>query len=279
MAAVVNVDFNLGATPTYTGLGAAPDALGNTHWNGLALTGGSAPGSATAMSTFTGLLSSDHSPSGLSLTVQRTNQADIPGAAQASGHVAADLLRDYVFVNSGNPTIQLQGTITISGLTAGAKHDLYLYGAGGGIDQNTVFTIGARTLQTTGPSAATSVLTEGEDYVRFSGILPDQNNQILFTYANVIDDAAPSQAAAVNGLQIVIDTTESEPLLGIRNLRAGEIQLSWATNTSGYELQTLADLRTSAWNVVTNTPDIQGSDVTVTLSASNFQRYFRLYKP
>lgn len=272
-AGVVNVDFNLGGTPTYSGLGAAPDSAGNVTWNGLAVTGGSAPGTATASSTFAGLVFSDNSPSGLGLTVRRTNQSDLP----AVGNSAADLLRDYVFVDSGNTNTQLSGTITIDGLTAGVTYDLYLYGAGSEIEDKTAFTINATTLETTGPLAVTTNLTVGEDYVWFAGILPDTNNQIIVTYANIIDGANPGKTGPVNGLQIVANETEPLPLLQVRSVNSSELQLAWSTNAADFLLVTSTNL--SLWGTVPNAPVIILDEFIVTVPVIDPKRFFRLRKP
>ena len=278
-AGVVNIDLNLGGTPTYSGLGAAPDAPGNTTWNGLAVTGGSAPGTATASSTYSGLVFSDNSPSGLGVTIRRTNQSDTPGGTQSSGNAAADLLRDYVVVNSGDPGTKLSGTITISGLAAGTTYDLYLYGAGSQTEQNTAFTIDGTTLQTAGPLGATSVLTESEDFILFTGVLPDASNQIAVTYANIIDDATPSQRAAVNGLQIVANQPEARPRLAIDLVGSSGVQLSWTTNDPDYRLEYAAVLPAPFWNSVTNAPFIVETNFAVTLPATELQRFFLLRKP
>jgi hypothetical protein len=276
-AGVVNIDFNLGATPTYSGLGAAPDSAGNIKWNGLAVTGGSGPGTATASSTFTGLVFSDNTPSGLSVTVKRTNQSDLPGGEGASGNPAANLLRDLVFVNSGNSGTQLSGSITFDGLTAGTTYDFYLYGAGSQSEQKTAFTIGGTTLQTTGASVATSDLTEGEDYVRFTGILPNASNQIVVTYANVITGSNPSQTGPVNGCQIVAVVPEPLPILQVLPVNSSEFQLIWPTDATDFHLETSTDL--SLWDPVLDTPDIIEGEFVLTAAIIDPQRFFRLGKP
>lgn len=272
-AQVVNVDFNLGGTPTFSGLGAAPDAAGNVKWNGLPVTGGSAPGTANATSTFTGLVHSDNTPSGLSLTVRRTNQSDLP----AVGNSAADLLRDYVYVNSGNPATQLSGTITFDGLDPGVAYDLYLYGSGTQPEHKTAFTIGPTTLKTTGPSAATTDLTAGEDYVLFTGILPDVNNEIVVTYANIIDGANPGSSAPVNGCQIVATVPTLPPSLEIRKASPAEYHLAWPAEAVGYQLETSTDL--FLWDVVSGEPDVVADEFIVTVPIIDSKRFFRLNLP
>lgn len=267
-AGVVNIDFNLGGTPTYSGLGAAADSTNSVRWNDLAVTGGSAPGSATASSTFAGLVFSDDRPSGLSVTVRRTKQSDLP----AVGHSAADLLRDCVLVDSGNAGTRLSGTITLGGLTGGMAYDVCLYGAGSGMDEKTAFTIGPTTLQTTGSLATTTDLTAGEDYVRFDGILPDTNNQIVVTYANVIDGADPGSVGPVNGCQIV-----ALPLLRIRPVGSSQLQLAWPAEAVDFHLETSTDLL--FWDTVPDSPEIVGDEFVVALPITDPKRFFRLRQP
>ncbi len=270
-AGVVNIDFNLGATPTHAALGAAPDSPGNLKWNGLALTGGSAPGTANATSTFTGLVFSDDTPSGMSVTLQRTGQSDIPSA----GNSAADLLRDYAYVKSGSSGARLSATFIIDGLTAGVTYDLYLYGSGGQSGQKTAFTIGGATLQTTGPSAATTELTAGEDYVRFTGIVPNTSNQIIVTYANVNTGSDPNPTGPFNGCQIVV--VPPTPQLRISLPSPSQYRLAWPASAPDYQLETSADL--SRWESVLATPTVIGSEFVLTAEIAGPRRFFRLHRP
>ena len=270
-AGIVNIDFNLGATPTHAALGAAPDSPGNVKWNGLALTGGSAPGTANATSTFTGLVFSDNTPSGMSVTIQRTGQSDIPNA----DNNAADLLRDYAYVNSGSSSTRLSATFIIDGLTAGMVYDLYLYGSGGQSGQKTAFTIGETTLQTTGPSAATTELTAGEDYVRFEGIAPNVSNQIIVTYANVNDGIGPNQTGPFNGCQIV--AVPPSPLLSIRLPNASQYRLAWPVSAADYQLETSTDF--TLWENVMDEPTVIDSEFVLTADIAGPRRFFRLHRP
>jgi len=273
LANIVNGDFNLGKTATYSGQGAAPDLPGNIIWNGLALTGATTPGTAEATSTFTGLAFSDGTPSGLSVTIKRTNQS---GVAKGK-HAAIDLLRDSAHVNSGDSAIELSATFTIDGLTAGTTYNLYLYGVGTDLTQKTAFTIGGTKLQTTGASAATSDLTAGEDYVRFTGIVPNASNQIIVTYANVIDGANPSKVGLFNGFQIVEVLSQPLPKLELRPLNSSELQLAWPSDATGFELETSIDL--SLWSPVLDTPAIIAGEFTLPVTIIEPRRFYRLRRP
>lgn len=193
---VVNADFNSAdlSSPTYSGLGVAPGV--GTIWNGLGITNNN-----TAQ-TFSSLVDSFGVTTSIGLTLQKTGSFDDFFGPQAF-NTAAGLMRDYASVDSFNPAVAATRTLVISGLLPSISYDLYLFGAGNEVSQNTIFNVGASTQATTGPSVGTGSLTLGEDYVVFASVTPNGLGEITVTWGNDITDALPSKYGIFNGLQIV----------------------------------------------------------------------------
>jgi hypothetical protein len=91
---------------------------------------------------------------------------------------ARDLMRDFLV--SGYDTNP--NAVNITGLSTGSSYVLYLYGAGDHGGVSTKFTIDGVDKFTTGVPETSHNLTEGEDYVVFSGIA--SNGTIAITYMN-----------------------------------------------------------------------------------------------
>ena len=73
----------------------------------------------------------------------------------------------------------------------------------------------------------------------------------------------------------LIDTT---PVLNLFPLAPGSLQISWATNATGYTLEYTTNLAVHAWSRVTNAVAIDGDLFTVEVETSAPQRFFRLRK-
>ena len=224
-AVVVNIDFNSG-TNTQSGLAAAPDAPGNTAWNGVQ--------QISAGVVDTGVLN-DSSGVATGITLDITGFTGVIAAASgeqelASGHL--NLMRDYLRLDTTAGTVAT-ATGIVSGLTAGAFYEIYLYGQGetfadsgtsSARGQNTRFTIGAESKATGWDtvSGGNGVLTENVEYVKFL-VAADVGGTITFTWSNIIssingpdpDGFAPgSRFAALNGIQLVSVPEVSAALLG-----------------------------------------------------------------
>ncbi len=134
--ALVNVDVQSSLGVTYSGLAAAPDTAANTNWSPWL-------GDAGEMMT-----ASDGSASAISLSGSGFSSTAQPGPN--------DLVRDR-FYTSGTST----GTVTISGLGAGRKYDIYLYSAYDSrtniVDFATEFAIGGVTKTTSNSTEAPTV--------------------------------------------------------------------------------------------------------------------------
>ena len=55
--------------------------------------------------------------------------------------------------------------------------------------------------------------------------------------------------------------------------------LSWPTNAFGWDLQAAASVTATNWNTVTNTPGLAGTNVSLPISLSGPQQFFRLRRP
>lgn len=212
-AAVINIDFTAGTAPqTYTGLAAAADPAGSSaYWNAIARDGTKDRIAHVPLHDSTGTLSSVSLALGIS-----GSHASVNGDLERSGGYDP-LMSDYVFLNSGSSTVVTTSTGTLSGLMAGMAYELYFYGQGdhftGNIfaGQNSLFTVGGLSKQTSwdGIHGGNGVLTEGQEYVKFS-VLADAQGKIYFEWANVVAgvnvdvdaDASASRYAGFNALQI-----------------------------------------------------------------------------
>jgi hypothetical protein len=91
----------------------------------------------------------------------------------------SNLFVDYAFVTSGTHSF------TFSNLNPSNTYSLYLFGAvrTGGIDYSGSWTIGGTTKTTAAVSSGNNpALTEGVQYVSFTGLTADINNQIVGTF-------------------------------------------------------------------------------------------------
>ena len=236
-ATVVNIDFNT-SSATYTGLAGAPDAAGGAtaHWNPLLDVAGSASSLALqdSTNTATGI--------GFSLTGITGSSGFIPREQELSGGYS-NLMRDYVYVDSASSTTVATMSGQFTGLVVGGSYDLYLYGqgeylapdsgSGGYRGQNTLFSAGASSAQTSwdGVVGGNGLLVNGIEYVVLSVVAADGGalgGVISFDIenvvpgSNVVTDSAPSSSnggarrGSLNAIQLVSVVPEpSSALLGM----------------------------------------------------------------
>lgn len=233
-ATVVNIDFDTAAS-TYSGLAAAPDVAGGAtaHWNPLLAVAGSASSLALQDSTnaATGI--------GFSLTGITGSSGFIPREQELSGGYS-DLMRDYVYVDSASSSTVASMTAQFTGLVVGGSYDLYLYGQGEYLDpasgsggyrgQNTLFSTGASSAQTSwdGVVGGNGLLANGVEYVVFTVVAADGGGlggvisfdiENVVPGGNVVTDAAPSSTGggarrgALNAIQLVSVVPEPSSVL------------------------------------------------------------------
>jgi len=171
-AQTVNVNFN-GNGDTYTGTGAASDM--GTYWNSAT----SAPFTAK---TFSPLLNSTGGSSTVAVTMTNPDTANpYDASVNNPAPFANPLLSDEFYGQTA--------TIELTGLTAGATYNLYLYSENGGYNSNlTTFTFGTAKTVSNGGSEASFV--NGGNYVEFTLV------------ANGLGDITGTENNAVNGLQV-----------------------------------------------------------------------------
>jgi MYXO-CTERM domain-containing protein len=177
-AAVVNIDINAGSTPTFSGLGAAPDA--GTIWNPV---NNPATGKGNSFSSGP-LVTSTGGASSITFSA---------GVAEASTDwtTDGDLFRDGVRAFFGN-----SASFTISGLVASEIHNIYLYSAAGSFTGNGAsFTITGYGTQIASGTTGGPAYVLDDNYVLFSGITGVTS--LSGTYTNSATDHG-----AFNGLQI-----------------------------------------------------------------------------
>lgn len=250
-ATVVNIDFSrepgtsgTNQGPTYNGLGAAPDAPGNTTWNAVvrddsnSITANNLVDS-SGMATTVDILISEgsvaQSIAGGSFSAVDQELAAFPNFS--------DLMSDWVSLNSAGAGALGTATGTISGLASGQFYEIYFYGQGADNTpddvtdgQNSFFAI---TSSLGGPIVGTGkqtgydntpggngVLTEGHEYVKFAA-QADGSGNIYFLWQNVIpgdnvvSDSVQnstntgSQIGALNGIQIAVVPEPSSALLAL----------------------------------------------------------------
>ena len=68
------------------------------------------------------------------------------------------------------------------------------------------------------------------------------------------------------------------PRLNIRRTANTRVVLSWATNFTGFTLESKTNLNTTVWNVVSPAPAVSGTNNVVTNSVSGSTRFYRLRK-
>ncbi|MCG8333276.1 MAG: hypothetical protein MJE63_02095, partial [Proteobacteria bacterium] len=98
---------------------------------------------------------------------------------------------DYLYTRNATPNV------TITGLEPFADYTLYVYSAGNASDQNAIWNFYGQEVTTVPPDAATTELTEGEDYIVFE-LSADANGEITGTWKN-----DGSKFTGFNALQIV----------------------------------------------------------------------------
>jgi len=114
---------------------------------------------------------------------------------------ARDLMRDFLVSGwDSNPN-----SINIINLDVGASYVIYLYGAGDNATIGAAFTIDGETKTTSGIPEASHNLTEGEDYVVFSGIA--SNGTITIEYMN----NGSAWDGHFNGFQLVYTPPDDIP--------------------------------------------------------------------
>lgn len=226
-AQVINIDFDDSALPTsFAGSAAAPDPAGGTaFWNGLTRSG-------NGLISASDLVDSQGNASSVDIVLDVNDSFSSVGGEQELG--AADeyatLMADYVFLAALTNAEVLTRTGTIAGLNPGGLYDVYFYGQGdnfsqpGSPGQNTLFTIGSLSLQTSwdGFAGGDGVLAEGIEYVKFT-VNASGGGEVAFSYSNVVAgpggnvatdlDGSASRYAAINAIQIVAVPEPSVALL------------------------------------------------------------------
>ncbi len=66
------------------------------------------------------------------------------------------------------------------------------------------------------------------------------------------------------------------PILTIQRSANTNVVLSWATNFTGFALESNTNLNTNVWSVVTNTPAVSGTNNVVTNAVGGTARFYRL---
>jgi hypothetical protein len=193
---VVNVDFNTTLpSPIYSGSAAGPVA--GTYWNPIAL-GAKNGGLHTFGPTSTLLTSDGTTGSNITISLSTINQyyTDENAVSPANG---GDLLNDYAY-NTGY-------TLTISGVTVGAKYDLYVY------SQNGNYKTGSNAFSINGGAAAAvnnanigaGQFTVNGNYVVFNGLIGPANQTFTVTETGT--------SGALNGFQLVLLPEPSSAIL------------------------------------------------------------------
>jgi fibronectin type 3 domain-containing protein len=252
----VFVDFFQSAN---TDAGAAATVAG-TSWNTLG-------GGVVATPT---LLDSTEVPTSVGLnttgggTFAAVSGANVGGNKTAGSQTLTEsynLMVDYAFAGFQ--------TYTITGLVPNRKYDLYFYGYGDTVGQNTGFEVDSIVKQTKDPSGLIE-LTEGRHYVTFTA-LANVDGQVSFDWGipgnvspSLTDADAGGGNGAINGFQLVENSTAVlQPIGLIATANETSLDLLWddvpgatsykiyrsATPASGYTL--LAPSPTSTYSDTT----------------------------
>jgi hypothetical protein len=177
-ATVVNIDINNGGTPTFVGVGAAPD-LG-TVWNGV-----NNPATGQGGSFSSGPLVDSFG--GASTVTFGATVAE--GSSSWGG--GGDLFNDGIRAFNGN-----SAAFTIGGLNSALTYNIYLYSSnGGGTGEGAAFTITGFGTQNVDGTTGGPGYGLGTDYVVFSGITGVTS--LSGTYTNFTNPHGP-----FNGLQV-----------------------------------------------------------------------------
>ncbi|MES9883981.1 MAG: hypothetical protein ABW185_24295 [Sedimenticola sp.] len=176
-SATLNVDFGIGGTNVYNGLGAAPDAAANTVWNGLDQDGGS-----------TLLYSDGSAATGISVAT------DIMGTAgQPFSDGGNALMGDRIFRKVG----WTQFDVTISGLSAGS-YDLYVYGSHTNYDS--LYTVDGKSDFSLGVNSDYPFVHH-DNYAYIDGVIVPLSGEVVITVDNYLG-ADGSAAAVIGGFQL-----------------------------------------------------------------------------
>jgi hypothetical protein len=193
-AVVVNVDINAGATSTYFGSGAAPDA--GQYFN---------PANPTGSYTSGALLASDGvTPTAVTFSLNNYSTFNSSGnPATFAGALFNDLAYDSNTTIGSLPASGKSPVIfSINNLTPFQAYDLYLYSQNGGYNnQTTKFTFGAnsQTIANTNATGGLSSFVLNGNYVVFTGLTA--NN--LGTIAGSFVSDENGNYATLNGFQLL----------------------------------------------------------------------------
>ena len=94
---------------------------------------------------------------------------------------------------------------------------------------------------------------------------------------NFIGSFSPAiQGTGISGIALM---PQSSPKLTISSVSTTSVQISWATNFSGYTLKYAAALRGATWTSDTNAVVLKGAFFTVTCNRAATPRFYRLSNP
>ncbi len=197
----INVDFGNG--PLQTGSAAAPAAGG--LWNRATTTNSAGTGP---------LVSSTNAVTPVQLAFDSLSQFSNNNTAAEIGSNGQfkSLMQDYFYTSQSK-------NFTLSGLDPQKSYDLYLYGQGDGVGQDSLFTFSDQLANTTYDSPNNNgQLLEGVEYVLFRGKKSDATGQLAFIFSGW------GGVGGFNGFQLV----EFAPLL------AGDYNADGSVDTADY---------------------------------------------
>jgi hypothetical protein len=113
-------------------------------------------------------------------------------------------------------------------------------------------------------------------WTEFSGYFSITNNGGTVTNGNIAFKSLDQ--APITFFLDDISLVNISPALSISRTNES-VLLSWPTNDINYSLQSNTNLFPIVWTPVTNTPQTNGNNLTVTLPAINQIRFFRLISP
>jgi len=118
-----------------------------------------------------------------------------------------------------------------------------------------------------------------------SGILAPGDYEFISQMRSTVAVDGPSGSAqhdaSLSNLSLRIDTLPltQAPSIRFRKIDPMNAELSWPTNTVGWNVESATSLPATTWQLVTNNPGIVGTNFSVTVSMTNAQQFFRLHKP
>jgi len=173
-------------------------------------------------------------------------------AGGGSGVLAVEL--NGTTPGSGYDQLNVQGTVTLSGVTLSASLN-YASSVG---DQFVI------------------INNDGTDPVvgTFNGLA---QNGTLYVGGQLFQ----INYAGGTGNDVVLTRliTPPSPVLAIENVPPASVRLLWQTNDPAFLLQFNADLTTNNWITATSSPVVVGTNFVVTNSTSGAQNYYRLARP